>query len=123
DRQRAVLDLIRVEIASVLDLGRPESLGPDRPLKDLGLDSLVAVELRNRLQTGTGLRLPSTLLFDYPPPGALTSMIYAELKFDSATATINPAVATELDRLDTMLRAMTGGAEINAGISDRLRGM
>jgi polyketide synthase 12 len=79
DRDRALLDLVRSEIVAVLDLGRPESLGPDRALKDLGLDSLVAVELRNRLQAATGLRLPSTLLFDYPTSGALATMIRGEL--------------------------------------------
>jgi polyketide synthase 12 len=123
ERDRALLDLVRTEIVSVLDLGRPESLGPDRPLKDLGLDSLVAVELRNRLQSVTGLRLPSTLLFDYPTPGALASMLRKELKIESAAATINPAVATELDRLETMLRAMAGDRTIKAGISSRLRGL
>jgi polyketide synthase 12 len=123
ERERALLDLVRAEIASVLDLGRPESLGPDRPLKDLGLDSLVAVELRNRLQNVTGLRLPSTLLFDYPTPGALATMIRGELKFETSASTINPAVATELDRLETMLRAMAGNREVKAGISSRLRKM
>ncbi|PRQ09065.1 type I polyketide synthase [Enhygromyxa salina] len=121
ERDRALLDLVRSEIASVLDLGRPESLGPDRPLKDLGLDSLVAVELRNRLQTVTGLRLPSTLLFDYPTPGALATMIHGELSLADVGATISPAVSTELDRLETILRAMASSSAQHTGITDRLR--
>jgi polyketide synthase 12 len=122
ERERAVLDLVRTEIASVLDLGRPESLGPDRPLKDLGLDSLVAVELRNRLQGVTGLRLPSTLLFDYPTPGALAKMIREELNLDQAVATAaSMPINTELDRLETMVRAMSDADLERAGVTARLR--
>jgi acyl carrier protein len=122
DRERAVLDLVRTEIASVLDLGRPEGLGPDRPLKDLGLDSLVAVELRNRLQSVTGLRLPSTLLFDYPTPGALAKMIRAELNLDKVVAAAaSMPINNELDRLETMVRAMSTVDLERAGVVARLR--
>ena len=122
ERERAVLDLVRSEIVSVLDLGRPEGLGPDRPLKDFGLDSLVAVELRNRLQTVTGLRLPSTLLFDYPTPGALAKMIRDELNLDHAVAAaVSTPINTELDRLETMVRAMSDIDLERAGVVGRLR--
>lgn len=109
DRERAVLDLVRTEIVSVLDLGRPESLGPDRALKDLGLDSLVAVELRNRLQSVTSLRLPSTLLFDYPTAGALATMIRREL-----------GVEVPLERENTTPSEAVVSAEIDefAALSD-----
>ncbi|NVB36497.1 SDR family NAD(P)-dependent oxidoreductase [Pseudenhygromyxa sp. WMMC2535] len=122
ERERTLLDIIRSEIAAVLDLSRPESLGPDRPLKDLGLDSLVAVELRNRLQTVTGLRLPSTLLFDYPTPGALTGMISGELDFDDANASmISAPIAAEIDRLEAMVAALSTEDLERSGIGGRLR--
>jgi acyl transferase domain-containing protein/acyl-CoA synthetase (AMP-forming)/AMP-acid ligase II/acyl carrier protein len=69
DRDRALLTLVRGEIGAVL--GRsPEALEPNRPLRELGVDSLMATEIRARLAAATGLRLRSTLLFDYPTADA-----------------------------------------------------
>ncbi|MFV8754834.1 SDR family NAD(P)-dependent oxidoreductase [Nannocystaceae bacterium ST9] len=121
ERAREVLDLVRTEITSILDLGRPESLGPDRALKDLGLDSLVAVELRNRLQSVTGLRLPSTLLFDYPTSGALAKMILEQLDVAAPAPVVHPALTSEIERLETMVRSMSPSDLAKTGMSERLR--
>jgi acyl transferase domain-containing protein/D-arabinose 1-dehydrogenase-like Zn-dependent alcohol dehydrogenase/acyl carrier protein len=79
EQSRHVLDLVRNEAAIVLGQADPSMVGDEQVLQDLGLDSLMAVELRNRLQTATGLRLPATLLFDYPTPAAMAKMLLTEV--------------------------------------------
>ncbi len=61
-------------------------------------DSLTALEMRNRLSSITGVRLPATLVFDYPPPGELAAMLYAAIA--SAPLSGPDSVLAELDRLE-----------------------
>ncbi|MER7722313.1 SDR family NAD(P)-dependent oxidoreductase, partial [Streptomyces flaveolus] len=79
DREQAVLNLVRTHIASVLGYAAPDQVASDLAFKELGFDSLTAVELRNRLNGATGLRLPATLVFDYPSPVVLARHLVAEL--------------------------------------------
>jgi mycoketide-CoA synthase len=79
ERRHVLLELICEEIATVLGHSSAEAIDVDRAFKELGFDSLLAVELRNRLGTATGLRLPSTLVFDYPTPAALVDLLLGEL--------------------------------------------
>ncbi|WP_217641896.1 type I polyketide synthase [Actinopolyspora alba] len=75
EREKAVLDAVRGELAAVLGLSGTASVPADRPIQELGLDSLMAVELRNRLSGLIGQRLPATLLFDRPVPSALAGYL------------------------------------------------
>ncbi|WP_271223703.1 type I polyketide synthase, partial [Streptosporangium carneum] len=88
DARRGVflLDLVRTETATVLGYPRPETIPTERPLVELGLDSLTSVELRNRLSTATGLRLPATLTFDHPTLQAVAGLLERELVGDRARA-------------------------------------
>jgi len=79
ERRALLLGLVRGEAAAVLGHGSPEAIEPSKAFKALGFDSLAAVELRNRLQTATGLRLAATTVFDYPSSEALAGFLSTNL--------------------------------------------
>ncbi|MEE4599124.1 thioester reductase domain-containing protein [Streptomyces sp. DSM 41524] len=79
DQQHAlVLRTVRTELAAVLGHTTPDSIDPDEPFKNLGLDSLTSVELRNRIAKHTTTRLPATLIFDHPTPAELASRLFLQ---------------------------------------------
>ncbi|WP_203721063.1 beta-ketoacyl synthase N-terminal-like domain-containing protein, partial [Paractinoplanes brasiliensis] len=84
ERERTVLEVVQSQAAVVLGHADSRAVDADAVFRDLGFDSLTAVELRNRLAAASGLRLPATLVFDYPSPRALTHFLLEELLGDRA---------------------------------------
>ncbi|MEV5137771.1 type I polyketide synthase, partial [Streptomyces syringium] len=97
DRDEALLDLVRGQVALVLGHADAEEIDVARPFRDLGFDSLTAVELRNRLNTVTGLRLPATLVFDYPSVRTLAGYVLDELLGSQSAVTAPAARAVDTD--------------------------
>ncbi|MFD2619858.1 type I polyketide synthase, partial [Streptomyces chumphonensis] len=78
DRERVAGEFVLHHVAAVLGHASATAIDPERSFKDLGFDSLGAVELRNRLTQSGGVRLPATLIFDHPTPAAVTRLLLAE---------------------------------------------
>ncbi|HTZ42412.1 MAG TPA: KR domain-containing protein, partial [Jatrophihabitans sp.] len=95
ERRRAVLELVTAHVAAASGRSGAGAVEVSRPFKDLGFDSLIAVELRNRLTAATGLALPPTLVYDHPTPGALADHLLDQFAPSTGTA----GLLGELDRL------------------------
>ncbi|GAB3152773.1 hypothetical protein GCM10027258_54360 [Amycolatopsis stemonae] len=119
ERDRALLDLVRAEVAAVLEYAGPSTVDPALAFKELGLDSLTAVELRNGLAAVTGLALPATLGFDYANPAALAQYLGREL----GPADPAGAAEAELDRIEAAFAVLTAEQLAGTRITARLQAL
>ncbi|MER5556443.1 type I polyketide synthase [Streptomyces sp. NPDC002793] len=116
ERREHLVALVRAQVAAVLGHDSADQIALDRSFRELGFDSLTAVELRNRLGAATKLRLPATLAFDYPTPTALAEFLAAELV--PADAVARPADPDEEVR--ELLRTIPVARLRAAGLLDAL---
>ncbi|MFJ5104814.1 SDR family NAD(P)-dependent oxidoreductase, partial [Streptomyces sp. NPDC088554] len=125
ERIRKLTELVRSYAALVLGHPTAESVKSERPFRELGFDSLTAVDFRNRLATETGLALPTSLVFDYPTPDLLGRHLLGELLGDRPDAAFTEPVFAELERLELAWSeaAADSDAETRSSLTDRLQAL
>ncbi|TCO44760.1 type I polyketide synthase [Actinocrispum wychmicini] len=118
ERHRILVDLVTAEAAAVLGHRTPDGVDATRSFKELGFDSLTAVELRDRLTVATGCPVPATAVFDHPTPAELARVVLAALGERQ-----HEPVLTELDKLETAISAFSPDDDVLGTVTARLRAM
>jgi NAD(P)-dependent dehydrogenase (short-subunit alcohol dehydrogenase family)/acyl carrier protein len=119
ERENVMVEFVQNEIAGLLGYASSDAVDSGLTFKELGFDSLGAVDLRNRLMLVTGLRLPTTLVFNYPTPVVLASYLLGQLALTpgEGTATID----SDLQKLETSVRSLVRDDGDHARIVWRVR--
>ncbi|MGW7409948.1 SDR family NAD(P)-dependent oxidoreductase [Streptomyces sp. NPDC054833] len=121
DQEKVLLDLVRNQAAAALGRATAARIEPTTAFRDIGFDSLTAVELRNRLNAATGLRLKPTLVFDHPNPVAIARLLHKDLVLDLTAEA--PPVLGELDRLEAQLAALAPEDAVRDKVTARLKAL
>ncbi|MEV6823318.1 SDR family NAD(P)-dependent oxidoreductase [Nocardiopsis dassonvillei] len=120
EQHRTVLDLVRSEAASVQGYASLDQIDALKGFQELGFDSLSAVRFRNSLDSAVGIRLPVTLVYDYPTPAKLADYLLEGLRTTGQDTGAD--VFARIDLLESALSSMTEDEEINRAVS-RISGM
>ncbi|HEY1616514.1 MAG TPA: SDR family NAD(P)-dependent oxidoreductase, partial [Streptosporangiaceae bacterium] len=117
ERDRVLLEAVRSHTAAVLGHARPDAVPGNAAFAEVGLDSLTAVELRNRLSEDTGLRLPATLVFDYPSPEAVAGFLRQRLTDATIQAPATSGAAPAAMAPDDPIAIVGMGCRLPGGVS------
>ncbi|GCD98560.1 polyketide synthase [Embleya hyalina] len=120
-RYEVLLDLVCIRMAEVLQYAAGRKVDPDRAFSDLGVDSVSAVEFRNRLGAETGLRLAQTLVFDHPTAAAVARELVRTPAVRGQAPT--GSVLAELDRVESALTMDSATGPDGDEIADRIEGL
>ncbi|MFE6407031.1 type I polyketide synthase [Streptomyces sp. NPDC057837] len=116
DAEETLGTLVRTEAAVVLGHATPDAVSLTQAFKDLGFDSLTAVEFRNRLNAATGLRLPAGLVFDHPTPRRLVTHLLTTLAPAASTPTAAPATPLATTATDEPVAIVSIGCRYPGGV-------
>ena len=121
DHAAVALEIVHDALTAVLGEDAVPAIEPDRPFMELGLDSLQAVRLRNRLEETSGLRLPATLVFDRPTPRLVAERVLELAVAADGEGTVS--AEDELAQLEQRLRALASVELGRATVASRLRAL
>jgi acyl carrier protein len=97
---RTLVGLVRAEVAAVLGHRSPDSVELEQSFLDMGVDSVTSVQLRNRIGSASGLRLPATVIFDHPTVQEVAAFLRGRLLPETAATAATAAAPAASDRAD-----------------------
>jgi len=122
ERERLLIELVQSHAARVLGLEDSRTVDPELPFKDLGFDSLLAVDLRDQLSSVSGVRLPATMIYDYPTPAALSAYIRSKVRGGDSSGGDVP-LHVQLGRLEAFIGRMSPDDLEKERVASRLQAL
>ncbi len=121
ERQEHLLKLVRGQVATILGFTDASEINPEKPFQDFGFDSLTALEFRNQLTAATALRLPATLVFDYPTAATLAAHLATRFGDPADRPADGLRLFADLDQIQRSLADLPTDPVIRTRLTTRLR--